>query len=137
MQFLSRLAADAVVVFHAAYVLFVVAGLLLVWIGAWRGWEWVRNRWFRGIHLAMILIVIVEAWFGIVCPLTTLENWLRRAGGEQAYAGDFIARWVHDLLFFELPPWVFTVCYSVFGLAVLAAVWFVPPRWKWERSASE
>lgn len=127
---LPRIAADLVVVFHAAYVLFVIGALVLVCIGARRRWEWVRNRWFRGIHLLMILVVIVEAWLGIVCPLTTLENKLRRAGGEQPYPGDFIARWVHELLFFELPSWVFTVCYTAFGLAVLASLWLVPVRWR-------
>lgn len=129
MPLLYRIAADLVLVLHAAYVLFVVLGLVLILVGIWRKWEWIRNFWFRVVHLGMIGVVVAESWIGMVCPLTTLENWLRREGGEQGYQGDFIANWVHDLLFFELPAWVFAVGYTLFGAAVLATFFSAPPRW--------
>ena len=77
----------------------------------------------------MILIVVLEAWFGVVCPLTSLEQYLRRQGGEAGYQGDFIGRWVHDLIFVDLSPATFTVLYTLFGLTVLATFLLVPPRW--------
>ncbi len=77
METFYRIAADVTVTLHLAYVAFVVLGLVAVFAGYFRSWGWVRNRWFRGIHLAMILIVVVEAWAGVVCPLTTLEYALR------------------------------------------------------------
>ena len=74
------------------------------------------------IHLAMIGFVVAEAWCDIVCPLTTWENQLRSLAGDTTYEGDFIANFLHDALFFEAEPWVFTLAYSLFGLAVLRVV---------------
>ena len=124
-----RLLADAVVVAHAAYVGFVVIGLLLVLIGAAGGWRWVRNFWFRTIHLATIAVVVAEALFGIPCPLTTLEDHFRQMAGETVHSGTFLGRLAHDLLFYDAPQPVFTVIYCVFGAVVLATLFFVPPRW--------
>ncbi|WP_417397280.1 DUF2784 domain-containing protein [Gimesia chilikensis] len=129
-QFLSKLAADAIVVIHFAFVLFVLIGQLLIMVGALAGWNWIRNFKFRLIHLGSILFVVAESLLGIVCPLTTLEKWLREQAGETSYEGDFIASWVHDALFFEAEAWVFTVCYTLFGLLVLLTFLFAPPRRK-------
>ena len=132
-QFLSKLAADAIVVIHFAFVLFVLLGQLLIMIGALAGWTWVRNFKFRLIHLGSILFVVAESVLGIVCPLTTLEKWLQKQSGGAAYEGDFIARWVHEVLFFDketIPPWLFTIIYSLFGLLVLLTFIFAPPRRK-------
>ena len=129
-QFLSKLAADAIVVIHFAFVLFVLIGQLLILVGALTGWNWIRNFKFRLIHLGSILFVVAESLLGIICPLTTLEKWLRDQAGETSYEGDFIASWVHEALFFEAEPWVFTVCYTLFGLLVLLTFLFAPPRRK-------
>jgi len=126
---LYSLSADAVVFVHAAYVSFVVVGLVAILIGSVLRWQWVRNVWFRVTHLTMIGIVVVESLFGITCPLTTLENNLRYAAGETARAESFVGRWVHDLLFFDAPPWVFTLVYCLFGAVVLATFVLAPPRW--------
>jgi multisubunit Na+/H+ antiporter MnhB subunit len=125
-----RLAADAVVIVHMAYVLFVIVGLALTLLGCALRWQWVRDPWFRGIHLAMILVVVAEAWLGIVCPLTTWEHRLRELAGDESYQGAFLANLVHDWLFYDAPTWVFTLIYTLFGLAVLATFFFAPPRWK-------
>lgn len=130
MQFTYRIAADAVVVLHAAYALFVVLALLAICIGIARKAAWVRNLKFRLIHLAMILFVVAESWLGITCPLTVLEKRLRQLAGQETYTGDFLANAVHDLLFFEFEPWVFTVVYTVFGLLVAATFVLAPPRWR-------
>ena len=125
---LYRFAADAVVVFHVAYVAFVIFGLLLTLIGRLRHWQWVHNAWFRGVHLAMIGVVVLESWFEIVCPLTTLEAWLRERAGQAHYQGDFLGHWAHECLFVEADGWAFTLAYSLFGLLVIAALWLVPIR---------
>jgi lysylphosphatidylglycerol synthetase-like protein (DUF2156 family) len=129
MQFWYRLLADLTVVVHAAYVLFVIFGLLAVLAGYLRGWAWIRNFWFRLIHLAMILIVVGESLCGIPCPLTVWEQRWRRLAGQEGYHGDFVASFVHDMLFFDFEPWVFTVCYTLFGMLVLATFFLAPPRW--------
>ena len=120
--------ANAVLVLHVGYVLFVVGGLILILAGGLRGWQWVRNPWFRAAHIAAIGYVMFEASFGIVCPLTTLELWLRDLAGQTSYTGDFIAYWLRRLLFLEAPAWVFTASYSAFGALVLLSWFCVRPR---------
>ena len=79
---LSLLLANAVLVVHVGIAAFVVAGLLLVIVGNLEHWGWVNNAWFRVAHVAAIGIVVAESWLGFVCPLTTLEMWLRSRAGE-------------------------------------------------------
>ncbi|MDB5776757.1 MAG: putative rane protein [Herbaspirillum sp.] len=125
--------ANAVLSLHALVVLFVIGGLLLVVLGNLRSWRWVNAFWFRLLHLATIFIVVVEAWLGLVCPLTTLEMWLRAQAGVTAYSGGFIEHWLQSVLFWEAPSWVFTTAYSSFGLAVAATWWYFPPKPKRRR----
>ncbi|MBK7471172.1 MAG: DUF2784 domain-containing protein [Betaproteobacteria bacterium] len=123
-----QLLADAVLVLHVAIVVFVVGGLVVIVAGNLAGWRWINALWFRVAHLAAIAIVAAEAWFGAVCPLTTLEMWLRGKARTTTYSGSFIEHWLQHLLYYDAPPWAFTLAYSLFGLAVVAAWWRFPPR---------
>jgi hypothetical protein len=125
----ARVLADLIVVFHASYVSFIVLGLAAILLGIAFRWQWVRNIWFRSLHLAAIGIVVAESAFGIACPLTVWERQLREAAGQTSYTGDFVGYWAHQLIFYRAEPWVFTVIYVVFGGAVLAAFILAPPRW--------
>jgi hypothetical protein len=125
---LCRTLADAVLLTHVSFVAFVIVGLLTILIGGACGWRWIRNPWFRALHLAAIGLVVVQAWLGVICPLTTLEMYLREQAGDATYRGTFIAHWLQKLLYYEAPPWVFIVCYSVFGLAVIASWLKFRPR---------
>lgn len=124
------LLADIVVVAHLSYVGFAVVGELLILAGWAFGWAWVRQRWFRLVHLVCVVIVPIEALLGIVCPLTTWEADLRREAGQTVDELSFVARLARDLLFFEAPPWVFTVGYVAFGLVVVGTLVLIPPRWR-------
>jgi hypothetical protein len=117
--------ADLVLVLHFAYVLFVVGGLLAIWTGYALGWQWVRNPWFRVLHFAAIALVAVEAVVGMMCPLTILEDALRP--GEEA-GGSFLQRWLHAVMFWDWPLWVFTALYLGFAAAVAATFLLLPPR---------
>lgn len=130
LQRLWLLLADLTLVIHAGFVAFVVVGLVLIWIGRFRGWAFVRNFWFRAAHLAAIGLVAGESLGGFVCPLTTWEDRLRMlAGGQQRYAGSFIQHWLHRLIFFDFGERVFTIAYVAFFLAVALSFWLIPPRW--------
>ncbi|MES2757463.1 MAG: DUF2784 domain-containing protein [Pseudomonadota bacterium] len=122
-----QLLANAVLVTHLGVVLFIVAGLVLILLGGGLHWSWVRNFWFRLLHLVAIGYVVAESWFGIECPLTTLEQSLRMRAGQGAFEDDFIAHWVGQLMFYQAPPWVFTTAYSLFGLLVAASWLLVRP----------
>lgn len=129
MQTLCQLAADVVVVVHFAFVAFVALGLLLTLVGGVRQWAWVRSFRFRGTHVAAIGVVVIESLCGITCPLTVWEQQLRVLAGQTSHRGDFIATWVHKLMFFEAEPWVFTTGYSAFGAMVVLSWLLVPPTW--------
>lgn len=121
--------ADLVLALHIGVVLFVVFGLVLILLGGILGWAWVRNPWFRILHLLCIVIVVLQAWAGVVCPLTTLEMWLRRMSGDEVYAGSFVTHWMQLLLYYDFPAWVFTATYTVFALLVVAAwIWVRPSK---------
>ncbi len=125
---LYRALADAVLAAHTGFIIFVVAGLLLILIGGCRGWKWVRNPWFRAAHLAAIGIVVLQAWLGITCPLTILEMALRDRAGDATYDGTFIAHWLRRLVFYQAPLWVFGLAYTLFAAAVAGSWWKFPPR---------
>lgn len=114
---------------------FVVLGLPLIVAGNLRGWGWINSRWLRFAHLATIAIVAGEAWLGIVCPLTTLEMWLRGKARETTYDGSFVEHGLQTLLFWQGPAWVFTAVYSLFGLAVLATWGWWPVGFAKQRTA--
>ena len=64
------LLADVVLLLHVAYAAFVIGGLLVVPLGGWLDWRWVRARRFRLAHMVCTAIVAVEALIGVTCPLT-------------------------------------------------------------------
>jgi len=123
-----QLLADIVLATHLSVVLFVIGGLVAIFVGNLHRWRFVNSWWFRGAHLAAIAVVVAQAWLGIVCPLTTLESWLRVKAGGTAYETSFIEHWVTRFLYYDTPAWVFTAAYTLFGLAVVAAWWRFPPR---------
>lgn len=121
---MSAALADAILVVHAAFVLFVVGGLLATWIGLALGKPFARNPWFRGAHLAAIGFVVIETVLGYMCPLTTWEDALRGGTSDKG----FIERWIHAWMFYDWPPWVFNAIYVAFG-GLVAWTWVrFPPK---------
>ena len=125
---LYRWLADITVILHAAFVLFVVGGQLLILAGWVCRWIWTQYLVFRVVHLIAIVFVMLEAWFGITCPLTTLEYSLRKQAGQAISELSFIGYWLDRLLFYQAPSWVFTLIYTVFASIVLVTLIAYPPR---------
>jgi hypothetical protein len=86
---LPRRLADLVLVVHLAFVLFVMLGGLAVL-------RWPRLAW---VHVPVALYGAAIEFIGFVCPLTPLEVWLRRRGGEAGYEGGFIEHYVTAALY--------------------------------------
>jgi hypothetical protein len=81
--------ADLVVLLHFLFVMFVVCGgLLALW--------WPRIAW---LHIPAVLWGAFIEFSGWICPLTPLENRLRRAQGQTGYEGDFIAHYILPMLY--------------------------------------
>ncbi len=152
------LLANVIVFLHVLFVGFVVVMVPVILIGWWRKWQWVRNFWLRLIHFLMIMIVVVETVAGVPCPLTIWERDLRLAGGQldyernedgsykeneeglvrlkpnKEYDGDFVARLLNRIIFYEdVPAVVLESCYYGFGALILLGFVLVPPRWPWKK----
>ena len=119
--------ADIVLVIHSSVVIFIVIGQLLVVIGGLKQWLWIRNGYFRLLHLLAISVVVLESWLGLACPLTTLENHLRQLVGQSYQQTSFIAHGLQYFLFYSAPEWVFIVLYTLFGSLVLITFLVYPP----------
>ncbi len=128
--------ADLILVVHALIIVFIVAGLPLIWIGAWRGWEFVRRPLFRVTHVASIAFVVAQTWLDELCPLTVWEAQLRREAGQAHHDEQFIAHWLSELIFVDASLAVLAWVYSLFGLAVVLTLWWVPIRWRRARAAA-
>ncbi len=88
-----RILADAIVILHLCFVLFVVLGGLLVV-------RWPRVAW---VHLAAVGWGAWVEFAGWICPLTPLENWLRQQGGGPVYTASFIEHYLVPILY---PSWL-------------------------------
>src|SRR5438045_3530187 len=114
------LIADFVLVLHFALVAFNVLGFVVIWIGCFRAWSFVRNFYFRLAHLLAMTIVAAQAVAGVDCPLTVWEYDLRELGGAEVDHGQgFVAYWLHRILFFNFPAAAFTFVYVLFFLLIV------------------
>jgi hypothetical protein len=112
---------------------FIAIGMAAILLGIAFKWRWVRNFWFRIVHLAMIATVVEKTILGVSCPLTTWEDRLREKAGETIQEGTFIGRMLHNILFWQVSADTMSVVYLLFGLSVLLVFIFAPPRWPWKR----
>ena len=120
--------ADTILIAHIVFAFFVVFGLFAIYLGLFLKWHWVRNRVFRVLHLFAIGIVVIQSWIGVICPLTIWEMALRAEVHSDTYSGSFIQHWLHSLLYYSAPEWVFIAVYTGFGSLVLASWYLVRPK---------
>lgn len=86
---LFRLAADAVLLFHLAFILFALLGAAMtVW--------W---RWIPLVHLPVSSWAIFVELTGRSCPLTYLENYLRIRAGQSGYTESFIEHYLLTIIY--------------------------------------
>ena len=112
---LARIAADAVLVVHLAFVLFVVFGGLLVL-------RWPKLAWVHVPAAVWAALVEVNGW---ICPLTPLEVALREAAGEAGYRGDFLQHYLFALLYPEGLTRAMQVGLGGFVVLINAAIYVV------------
>jgi hypothetical protein len=110
-----RVAADAVLVLHFAFIAFALLGGLVVW-------RWPRLAW---LHLPAAAWAAGIAFFGGICPLTPLENRLRAAGGEAGYEGGFIESHLEAVIY---PGWLTREIQMALGAIVIAINFFAYAR---------
>ena len=86
---LARVGADAVVLLHLAFIVFVMLG----------GWLALRWTWVVWLHVPALIWGTTVELFGIVCPLTPLELRLRALAGEQGYASGFVEHYLIPVMY--------------------------------------
>jgi hypothetical protein len=131
---LYSLLARLVLVVHLAIIVFNVVGLVVIPLGAWRGWRFVRIWWWRALHLAILALVAIQALLARACFLTLWQAALQQRGGEIASSAPLIERWVHALIFWPLPLWFFAALYVAICFYALLLWRLVPPRTLAKRS---
>ena len=118
----SRLLADIILVIHALFIVFVTFGGLFVF-------RWKKILW---IHLPCVLWAILLEFRGWICPLTYLENYLRRTAVTNGYSGDFIAHYLIPIVY---PPGLTTSIEMLLGITALVInlVIYNYLWWYWHR----
>ncbi|THD64648.1 DUF2784 domain-containing protein [Phenylobacterium sp.] len=116
--------AQAVLAAHLAVIVFNVAGLIAIPLGAALHWRWVRVRWWRMLHLASWALVALQAALGRACFLTIWQDQLTGAQGEPP----LIERWVERAVYWPLPIWAFAAIYLALFVTVVALWWIAPPN---------
>jgi hypothetical protein len=115
-----RFLADLVLVFHFAFVIFVIFGGLLI----------LRRRIVLFVHLPALVWGILVQTFLWQCPLTPLENWFRQSGGEAGYEGGFIEHYILILLYPSIGFWVHIMLGIVLLAINLAVYSYVFSHWR-------
>lgn len=88
---LYQFLADAVVIAHLTFIFVVVFGIFLVL-------RWPKFAW---VHVPSFLWGALIEYFGWICPLTPLENWLREKGGERTYEVGFVEHYLTPIIYPE------------------------------------
>ena len=122
------LLADIIVVIHLAYACFVLFGFIGIVIGVWCRWSWIENFPFRLTHLICTVFVPLETLLRMTCPLTTLENYFLKVSGASGYERSFIGNLAGEILFYDVPEWVFAVIYLALAIMVIYYFFRFPPK---------
>lgn len=117
-----QMLADALLVVHAAFVVFVVLGGVLVWLRPRAAW----------LHVPAVVWGVGIEWTGAICPLTPLEQWLRARAGVGGYEGTFIEHYVWPLLYPAALTRSDQVVLGAVALVINAAAY----GWLWRRRRS-
>ena len=115
---------DIILILHFLVVIFITVGFLLVAIGYYYDWSWIKNFKLRLFHFGLMFIVTFETLVGITCPLTSIENYLRGINNSKS----FISFWIEKIIYWDFPTSFFMFLYFVF-LGWTLLMWKIyPPK---------
>ena len=123
---MNSLFSEIVLLFHFCIFLFMILSFFLIPIGYYQKWKWVKNKYYRLIHLILMGIIFIETTLGFMCPLTTLENFLR----NDTEINNKITQIIHQIMYWDLPTYQFIILYLL-SLLYLIFLWiFFKPEFK-------
>ena len=110
---------EIVLLFHFSIFLFMILSFILIPLGYHKKWKWVKNKYYRLIHLILMGIIFIETILGFMCPLTILENFLR----NDIEINNKITQIIHQIMYWDLPTYQFIILYLL-SLLYLIFLWF-------------
>jgi hypothetical protein len=119
----TNLLAETVLIAHLVVIAFNVFGLIVIPLGGWRRWGFVRMRSWRLLHLGLLAVVALQALVGRACILTILQDTM--VGAETRTP--LIMGFVNRVIFWPLPLWAFAAIYVLVCVYAAALWWIVPP----------
>ena len=131
---LALILADAVLLLHLGVILFNIFGIVVIPLGAWLSWRFVRIFWWRALHVAILVVVAFQAALGRLCFLTIWHADLVSLAGGQTSNMPGVAAFISRLIFWPLPAWVFVVIYVAVCIYTFALWRLVPPTRKHKES---
>ena len=117
---------EIVLLFHFSIFLFMILSFFLIPLGYYQKWEWVKNKYYRLIHLFLMGIIFIETILGFMCPLTILENFLR----NNIEINNKITKIVHQIMYWDLPTYQFIILYLLSLLYLIFLWFFLKPDFK-------
>ena len=116
---MNILFSEIVLLFHFCIFLFIILSFFLIPFGYYQKWEWVKNKYYRLIHLVLMGIILIETILGFMCPLTILENYLRNDIGVD----NNLTQIIHQIMYWNLPNYQFIILY-ILSFSYLIFLWF-------------
>ena len=114
--------ADLLLLIHFGLAACTTSGFFIIPLGYKFGWNWIKKRNLRLVHLFLMGVITTETIVGLTCPLTVLENMFR----DVDYSMSFMSYWVVEILYWDLPSQVFVLLYSLcFGWVLI--LWKICP----------
>ena len=110
---------EIVLFFHFFIFLFITFSFFLIPFGYFKKWEWVKNKYYRLIHLVLMGIILIETILGFMCPLTILENFLR----NNIEVDNNLTQIIHQIMYWNLPNYQFIILY-ILSFSYLIFLWF-------------
>ena len=116
---MNILFSEIILLLHLLIFLFITSSFILIPIGYFQKWEWVKNKYYRSIHLILMGIISIETILGFMCPLTILENYFR----DDIKVDNKLTEIAHQILYWDLPNYQFIILY-ILSFSYLIFLWF-------------
>ena len=116
---MNILFSEIILFIHFLIFLFITLSFILIPVGYFQKWKWVKNKYYRSMHLILMGIISIETILGFMCPLTILENYLR----DDIKVDNKFTEIVHQILYWNLPNYQFIILY-ILSFSYLIFLWF-------------
>ena len=127
-MFSSHMLADAIALAHALFAMFIIFGLALIITGIFFRWDWVKNGWFRALHLSAMLLLMFRVWSGSPCPMSVYEDRFRAQAKNFESVHNWFYTFTHKMAARHADPVKFAVAVNYLGWVVILMLFVSRPK---------